>query len=155
LQKSPQFGAEHRIETRFAAESMMCDVDPNRLKQIFWNLAINALKAMPQSGSLKIDIDWNDDASEVEIAFADVGVGMDETEKQNYFQPFSGSFHEGTGLGAAIVYRLVQEHGGRIQVVSSPGAGTTVRIRLPREQLGTSRRAGTTVPRQAGLGVSR
>jgi signal transduction histidine kinase len=58
---------------------------------------------------------------------------MDETETESYFQPFHTGFSEGTGLGAAIVYRLIQEHGGRIGVTSRPGRGTVVRIRIPRE----------------------
>ena len=67
----------------------------------------------------------------MEIAFEDEGDGMDEQEREAYFQPFHGSFREGTGMGAAIVYRLVEEHGGRIALDSTPGRGTRVRILLP------------------------
>jgi two-component system sensor histidine kinase PilS (NtrC family) len=59
---------------------------------------------------------------------------MDEKTQAGYFQPFRSFFEEGTGLGAAIVYRLVEEHGGKIAVDSTPGAGTRVRIVLPRRQ---------------------
>jgi len=74
----------------------------------------------------------------VEILFADEGVGMDESERRLYFQPFNSSFGEGTGLGAAIVYRLIEEHGGRILVESSPGMGTSVRVIVPQRCAGAS-----------------
>ncbi len=59
---------------------------------------------------------------------------MKETGPEASPPPFSSSFEEGTGLGAAIVYRIVQEHGGKIMLHSEPGTGTVVRIRLPRKQ---------------------
>jgi signal transduction histidine kinase len=71
------------------------------------------------------------------VAFADEGVGMDERARDGYFQPFRSAFEEGTGLGAAIVYRLVEEHGGRIDLTSQPGRGTTIRIVVPRVRAGS------------------
>jgi two-component system sensor histidine kinase PilS (NtrC family) len=139
LGKSRQFRAGHRVRTSYAETAMVCEVDPNRMKQVFWNLATNALKAMPGPGTLDIGVHWAagdpaSDAADVEITFTDDGVGMDEQQRELYFQPFSSSFSEGTGLGAAIVYRLIAEHGGRIHLESSPGHGTTVRLVLPRSQ---------------------
>jgi len=64
--------------------------------------------------------------------FADEGIGMDERAQASYFQPFHSAFGEGTGLGAAIVYRLVEEHGGRIGIESKPGLGARVHILIPR-----------------------
>jgi signal transduction histidine kinase len=113
---------------------MECEVDPDRLKQVFWNLATNALKAMPEGGTLSIGVRWDRTEDQAEISFSDDGIGMDERQLATYFQPFSSSFREGTGLGAAIVYRLVEEHGGRIQLESGVGQGTRVRITLPRFQ---------------------
>jgi two-component system sensor histidine kinase PilS (NtrC family) len=140
LEKSRQFERGHRVQTRYAEPAMECEVDPNRLKQIFWNLATNSLKAMPEGGALSIGLRWLEEGRQVELCFADQGVGMDETQKQRYFQPFSGSFHEGTGLGAAIVYRLVEEHGGKIQLDSRVGRGTRVSIQLPRWQVAEAQR---------------
>ena len=71
---------------------------------------------------------------------------MDDRQKERYFQPFSSSFEEGTGLGAAIVYRLVEEHSGKIQVVSSKGSGTTITILLPHED---SRMPDVSAPRES------
>jgi two-component system sensor histidine kinase PilS (NtrC family) len=132
LRKSREFTGAHRIETGYASEEIWCDVDPNRMKQVFWNLATNALKAMPQGGALTISVRPDATRNEIEVAFTDEGVGMDERTREGYFQPFRSSFDEGTGLGSAIVYRLVEEHGGRIDVSSEPGQGATIRIVVPR-----------------------
>jgi two-component system sensor histidine kinase PilS (NtrC family) len=134
LRKSRECREAHRIVTRFAAPRMVCEVDPNRLKQIFWNLATNALKAMPDGGTLNVDVRWIAAGERVEFVFADDGVGMDEREQRLYFQPFHSSFPEGTGLGTAIIYRLVEEHGGKIGLESRAGSGTCVRIELPCHQ---------------------
>jgi two-component system sensor histidine kinase PilS (NtrC family) len=131
LRKSRERTPRHAIETDFAGPEARALVDPNRMKQVFWNLATNALKAMPDGGTLTIRVATLPDGR-VEVAFSDQGKGMDEREIEAYFQPFRGSFSEGTGLGAAIVYRLVEEHGGRIALESAPGRGTRVRIVLPR-----------------------
>jgi len=131
LSKSREFTGRHAVETDFAAREVWCEVDPNRMKQVFWNLATNALKAMRGGGTLAIRVAAVEQ-DRVEIAFADQGKGMDEREVEAYFQPFRGSFDEGTGLGAAIVYRLIEEHGGRIALETAPGRGTRVRILLPR-----------------------
>lgn len=134
LKKSREFTPAHRIDTAWSDEAIWCEVDPNRIKQVFWNLATNALKAMPEGGTLAIAARSLEPTDEVVLEFEDEGIGMDEAAREGYFQPFHSAFGEGTGLGAAIVYRLVQEHGGRIALDSSPGAGTRVRIVLPRSQ---------------------
>lgn len=134
LRKSREFRPAHRIETRYPASEVWCEADQNRLKQVFWNLATNALKAMPDGGTVTIGVEARDGSDEVALSFEDQGIGMDEKTKQGYFQPFRSFFEEGTGLGAAIVYRLVEEHGGRIAIDSSPGRGTRVRIALPRRR---------------------
>ncbi len=136
LRKSREFTGAHRIETDYAADEMWCDVDANRIKQVFWNLSTNALKAMPRGGALKITVRSDVAKNEVSVTFADEGVGMDERTREGYFQPFKSAFDEGTGLGAAIVYRLVEEHGGRIELQSQPGQGTNIRIVVPRVRAG-------------------
>jgi two-component system sensor histidine kinase PilS (NtrC family) len=133
LGKSRELKREHRLTTSFDATSLECEVDANRVKQVFWNLATNALKAMPDGGHLTVSV-RRPATGLVEMDFTDTGVGMDAESQASYFQPFNGSFREGTGLGAAIVYRLVEEHGGRIQVDSREGEGTTVSVMLPELQ---------------------
>ena len=131
LRKSRQFRGEHEIIARPAAPRIWCDIDTNRTKQIFWNLATNALKAMPDGGKLEIEIGLRNRDRDVEICFADEGRGMSPAEIESYFHPFKSAFPEGTGLGAAIVYRLVAEHGGKIDIESTPGRGTRVRVTIP------------------------
>ena len=142
LRKSREFTGAHRVETRFDAEEIWCDLDANRMKQVFWNLSTNALKAMPNGGGLLISAKADLARNEVEVAFADEGVGMDERTREGYFQPFRSAFDEGTGLGAAIVYRLIEEHGGRIAVESRTGRGTTIRTFVPRVRPDASGAAG-------------
>jgi len=151
LRKSREFRETHSIVANYAVPSMVCEVDPNRMKQIFWNLATNALKAMPEGGTLQVDVRWVAAESQVQVTFADNGVGMDEQQQGLYFQPFHSSFREGTGLGAAIVYRLVEEHGGKIHLKSNTGRGTVVRIELPRCQTrGDHRMAAPSMRRAVG-----
>jgi signal transduction histidine kinase len=78
---------------------------------------------------------------------------MDERMRDAYFQPFRSAFDEGTGLGAAIVYRLVEEHGGRIDLSSEPGRGTTVAIMVPRTHAGVEDETQG-IPAQAAGGRS-
>jgi two-component system sensor histidine kinase PilS (NtrC family) len=135
LTKSREFGPRHRVVTEFERDQEIACVDVNRMKQVFWNLSNNALKAMPDGGTVTIRV-RSAPAGRVEIMFADEGRGMTDREVENYFQPFQGSFGEGTGLGAAIVYRLIEEHGGRIRLESVPRRGTRVKIVIPRDQPG-------------------
>ena len=148
LRNSREFRPAHEIEIEAAEAEVWCDIDVNRMKQVFWNLATNGLKAMTQGGVLRIRLSAS--AGRVEIAFADEGIGMSDQEVERYFQPFQGSFHEGTGLGAAIVYRIVEEHGGTVGLRSRPGRGTEVLISLPTAMASQSEPAA---PAAAGAGV--
>lgn len=132
LKNSKEFLKEHRIEAKFSDDPIICYVDINRMKQVFWNLAINALKAMINGGPLRIQVD-NHSQDFLRIQFSDEGIGMSREETESYFQPFQGSFKKGTGLGAAIVYKIIQEHSGWIDVQSHLGEGTSIRITLPKK----------------------
>jgi len=133
LQNSEEFRQNHRVRTQFHPESIPVRVDPNRMRQVFWNLSKNALKAMPAGGTLTVKALGEMD-QQVLVSFADEGEGMPDAEVEKNFQPFHGSFHHGTGLGLSIVYRIVQEHLGRIRVKSRRGAGTEIQILLPKSQ---------------------
>jgi two-component system sensor histidine kinase PilS (NtrC family) len=141
LEKSREFRGHHQIELELGDAPLAADVDSDRIRQVFWNLASNALKAMPEGGTLTIGMHrpTGQERDEVEIYFRDQGRGMCEDDRERYFQPFQSSFREGSGLGAAIVYRLVKEHGGRIGLDSTPGEGTCIRVVLPRFQLETEK----------------
>jgi two-component system sensor histidine kinase PilS (NtrC family) len=112
--------------------------DPDQVRQIFWNVARNAIAAMPDGGIL--DVTGRVEDAWYAIRFHDTGRGMTADRRDVLFQPFATAFDGGTGLGMAIVRRLVDEHGGRIAVDSRPGFGTAIDIYLPRR---TAERAGS------------
>jgi two-component system, NtrC family, sensor histidine kinase PilS len=131
LENSDERRPHHQVRTRFHPEVIRFDFDVNRMKQLFWNLAKNALRAMPEGGMLTVSADDRGDG-QVMVTFSDTGIGMSEEDIATNFQPFHGSFPSGTGLGLAIVYRIVEEHGGRIRVKSGKARGTEIAVYLPR-----------------------
>jgi two-component system sensor histidine kinase PilS (NtrC family) len=129
LRNSPEVREHHRVELSLAPGHHRLVGDSDQISQIFWNLARNALKAMPQGG--RLEIEGLAEETSYAIRFRDTGIGMTEQERANLFHPFQSFFDTGTGIGMAIVYRIVQEHGGELSVDSSPGAGCTITVRLP------------------------
>ncbi len=113
--------------------------DPDLLRQALVNVAENAIQAMPDGGVLTVRTYSTilEDAPAVAIAIRDTGEGMDTLVRSKAADPFFTTRPTGTGLGLAIVHRLVHSHGGKIQIESSYGTGTTVNIILP--QQGASR----------------
>ena len=104
--------------------------DREQFKQAFLNLILNALQSMPEGGALTISLESAPE--EIRLRFADTGQGIPAESLDKVFNPFFTTRSEGTGLGLAITHRIVQGHGGRIEVTSSPGAGTTFTLHLPR-----------------------
>jgi signal transduction histidine kinase len=99
---------------------------------VFWNLALNALQAMPQGGPLSISACEN--GSEIEILFRDAGRGIPRDEISNIFLPFRSGSAQGLGLGLPIAYRVIESHGGSIHIEGAEDEGTVVRVRLPRAE---------------------
>jgi two-component system NtrC family sensor kinase len=102
---------------------------PDQLKQVFLNLCLNAVEAMPGGG--RLDIGVQRDGGEVLVTVADTGVGIDTGELGNVFDPFYTTKDGGTGLGLAITYDIVRRHNGRIEVQSKVNQGTTFKLWLP------------------------
>ena len=131
LSNSDDILPNHVIEKDL--EPAIIYADRDQLGQIFWNLARNALRAMPDGGTFKLI--GRTMESGYEICFSDTGKGMTSEEKAGLFHPFKSFFDHGLGLGMAIVYRIVEEHGGEIRVDSTPGEGTDIYVCLPNQPI--------------------
>jgi two-component system, NtrC family, sensor kinase len=104
---------------------------PSRLNQVFMNILVNAAQAIADRGKIVISTRCMD--SVVEIAFADTGQGIPADVLPKIFDPFftTKPVGKGTGLGLSVSYGIIRDHGGKIEVVSKPGVGTTFTIQLP------------------------
>ena len=103
------------------------------LNQVFLNLLMNAIQAVPDGATITVATGTNPERSEVEIAISDDGPGIPDSVRGKIFDPFFTTKPQGvgTGLGLWITYNVVQEHQGRIDLESEVGRGTTFRIVLP------------------------
>jgi two-component system sensor histidine kinase PilS (NtrC family) len=104
--------------------------DADRLRQVFWNLLLNATEANPVDGRVHVTATPLCEGREVEVAVEDRGEGIPQGILSQVFDPFFTTKRNGNGLGLATVHRIVEAHGGRILVTSEEGKGTTVRIVL-------------------------
>jgi two-component system sensor histidine kinase PilS (NtrC family) len=129
LRHSPELSPSHVVVEECDLGPILYNGDPNQLRQVFWNLARNAIQAMPQGGKLRVIVEA-EPRHEVTITFGDTGQGMTREQQDRLFEPFNSS-SGGTGLGMAIVYQIVRDHSGRILVESEPGRGTRISIKLP------------------------
>jgi two-component system sensor histidine kinase PilS (NtrC family) len=129
LRNHPKTQENHvEIKTRFALERAVVEADADRLKQVFWNLSENALRAMPEGGSLTISVQELGD--ETQISFKDSGIGIAPQQMEKIFEPFQSGFGLGTGLGLAIVYQITQAHKGSVSVQSAAGEGAEFILQL-------------------------
>jgi two-component system, NtrC family, sensor histidine kinase PilS len=131
LRFSPEVNDRQSVEEELPDGPLFADADAEQLQQVFWNLARNALQAMPDGGTVTAKIETNSN-DRLRITFSDTGRGMSPEQVERLFEPFSSSTG-GTGLGLSIVYQIVREHGGTINVRSREGRGTTIMIELPAE----------------------
>ena len=139
-------GEDIEIQTTFREDPLAVNVDSGQIEQVLMNLATNARDAMPHGGSLSIatestEIDrefikahgYGEPGRYALFSVSDTGAGMDAATIKRIFEPFftTKELGKGTGLGLAVVYGIVKQHGGYINVYSEPGKGTTFRICLP------------------------
>jgi signal transduction histidine kinase len=128
------------VERAFAGRSIVGQWDPHQLRQVFVNVIANAIDASQENASVRIvtemfsaDGDGNGQARRyyARIRIADEGKGMDKATRDRIFEPFYSTKKRGTGLGLAIVKQIVEQHEGKISVVSEPGKGSEFSIDLP------------------------
>lgn len=107
--------------------------DRAKVRQVFLNLAMNALQAMPEGGTLSVQMTRGrlERGEHVVIEFRDTGIGIAQEHLENIFDPFYTTRRDGTGLGLSISYGIIAKHGGRIMVESEVGEGTTFIVELP------------------------
>ena len=133
IRNSAEARDTHTVDVRVPSEPVWFEADENQIRQVVWNIASNGLRAMPGGGRLVLSVE-TDTANErdvVVLGVEDSGRGIPAEEIDTIFQPFRSSFQGGTGLGLAIVHRIVTDYGGVIQVSSTVGVGTIVRVRFP------------------------
>lgn len=133
VEQHPLFGSKCSVRRIFHHRPMMACVDTGKMRQVFWNICNNSLKAMPDGGCLTAEVEELA-ASKILVTLSDTGAGFTAEQMEGLFEPFHTGFQDGTGLGLAISYQIVKGHHGEIHVTSRPGLGAQFRIELPREQ---------------------
>jgi len=133
LRYSPEWNDETRVKTQYGNTP---EIFGNRteIKQMIWNLVLNAVQAMPDGGTLNVkaeEIVSDDGKPFVEICISDTGHGIEKDNEERIFTPFYTTKERGTGLGLAIANRIAESHGGKIRIWSEVGKGTFCRVRLP------------------------
>jgi len=118
------------VQRRLPDAPLLIQGDKSQLKQLFLNILLNAIQAMPEGGTLAVEARLREDQKAV-VSVADAGEGIPDENMDRIFDPFFTTKKTGTGLGLSIGYNIVKSHRGDIEVRSKPGQGTTIVITLP------------------------
>jgi two-component system sensor histidine kinase PilS (NtrC family) len=144
LRASGELNGRFQLAGNFSSTKVGYYGNPNQFKQVFLNLTKNAIKAMPDGGTLTVDF-FLDRKKSVRVRFADTGRGLGKEEKEHLFEPFFTRFEDGRGLGLVVVRRIVDDYDGRIEVRSEPNRGTEFIMTFPpREPRAKSLYSGVT-----------
>ncbi len=145
LRNSKEYQKEIKISTNLDGKKLIKEIDPNQMSQVFWNLSINAIQAMPEGGELIITSKKKarkgrgyeeSEKDYIEITFKDTGNGINPVVKDKIFYPFFTTKDKGSGLGLAIVHRIIEDHKGEIKVESKLNEGSRFIIHLPTDSKG-------------------
>ena len=131
FKNSPEVTKDHKLVIEIQPHTSTVIADERQLRQAFYNLARNAIQAMPHGGTMQVEA--KPEGGWYVIRWSDNGVGMEPQQIQEIFQPFRAFRKGGTGLGLAVVYSIVSDHHGDIQVDSRVGNGSVFTLRLPLE----------------------
>ncbi len=139
----PQFTKNAIMTERKPATGLpWLTLDPGLIQQAFINIALNAIQAMPDGGSFTVETKaikpGADGPGSVEIIFTDTGKGISEDNLRRIFSPFFTTRQQGTGLGLSITQRIIEQHGGDLNVTSTPGSGASFIITFPYPQNGNA-----------------
>jgi two-component system NtrC family sensor kinase len=126
---------KHKVKLKEVLSPSLPRISGNtsQLQQVFTNLVLNAVQAMPDGGRLTVLDKVSEDKNSLEISFADTGEGISKENLSKIFEPFftTKKVGQGTGLGLSVSYGIIKEHGGNIEVESTVGKGTTFTVILP------------------------
>jgi signal transduction histidine kinase len=129
LARPQAVAAKIQVEVQGEGEGAEVRVDRDLIKQAILNVAVNGMQAMPEGGNLRFECSVNEDTAEIRIA--DTGGGIPQELREKIFRLYFTTRAEGSGIGLAMTFRIVQLHDGTIDFTSEPGKGTTFLIRLP------------------------
>src|SRR6185369_5761850 len=126
-------GIKYQVKLESQTEDLLINGEPSELREVFVNVILNALDAMPIGGAITISIGASTDQSNASVKFTDTGVGMTEEIEHRIFEPFFTTKGEsGLGMGLSESYRIIERHHGHIEVESEPHRGSSFTIVLPR-----------------------
>ena len=133
LRYSPDWHENTQVKMDFCNKAVIYG-NRTEVKQMLWNLVLNAIQAMPEGGDLNITTDVTPSDNEkqhIGLNIVDSGCGIEKDQESKVFTPFYTTKERGTGLGLAIAMRVVENHGGELKMESQVGVGTTCRILFP------------------------
>jgi two-component system sensor histidine kinase PilS (NtrC family) len=149
LENSPEMSRPIRIRRKLSND-VWVHIDSQRLQQVIWNLLLNAVQEMKNTGHISIatavrydETSGNEEKKLAEISIKDTGPGIDPENHGKVFDPFFTTKETGTGLGLTIVHRIVENYGGRILLESDGNRGTTFTLHFPLAEVGSESRQRT------------